>query len=443
MSLGCVSPARTLIQGEDTGVAPLPDLLTIADGEDLDTASDALHVSFIAAPHIHEVEDIQYDGYAYNGQTPGPTLRAAVGDTLTVDFTNGLVDTSTIHWHGVSAPVAMDGVQWVTDPVPAGGSFSYTMTLDRAGTFWYHPHIDTNHQVDLGLYGAIVVTDPAEPSFDDDLLLVFDAWAESGDGEGSDEHGLFDPGDFPWTVNGVVDPLWATSTSRSLRARLVNVSNTSYLDLVWPGAVRIAGDQGVIGISDTPDHLLLAPGDRMEIAWAPVAGETEIVTHVYVPAGGQSWQPDVRVLTITAEDDGAASLPDLSTGQAAPTDPGTTDLTYVFAGGTTDGDDGWLINGESWPDVTIQTVPLGATTIIEVRNLSGTEHPFHLHGNPFEVLSLDGVPPASMELQDTVNVPIRSVLRVRLTPDNPGDWMLHCHLLGHEEGGMMTVLRVE
>ena len=80
--------------------------------------------------------------------------------------------------------------------------------------------------------------------------------------------------------------------------------------------------------------------------------------------------------------------------------------------------------------------------VIEIRNSSPTEHPFHLHGHAFEVLSIDGVQSESFTLEDTVNVPVRSRVRLRLVADNPGDWMAHCHILDHADRGMMTVLRV-
>ncbi|HIA02821.1 MAG TPA: hypothetical protein EYN66_13085, partial [Myxococcales bacterium] len=121
-------------------------------------------------------------------------------------------------------------------------------------------------------------------------------------------------------------------------------------------------------------------------------------------------------------------------------DPGYADIVYVFSGSTDTGK--WLINGESFPDVTVEEVPLGAERIIEVRNLSPTEHPFHLHGHAFEVLSVDGVQPKYLTLEDTINVGIRSKVRLRLVANNPGDWMTHCHILPHAERGMMTVLRV-
>lgn len=429
---------------DDTG-APVerPELTgSPASATDLDADPARLRVALIAGTARHEVGGVSYEGYAYNGQLPGPTLELDAGATLDVDFQNTLDAASTVHWHGVEAPNAMDGVTWVSDPVDAGASFNYVVPLPLAGTYWYHPHLDTDHQVDLGLYGAIVVRDPDEPTADVDLVLVFDAWSETADAA-TDEHGLYTPGDLVWTVNGLVDPVYRPPAGSVVRVRALNASNTAYLDLGWPGLVQIAGDQGLLGAPLEAERVLLAPGDRAEFEWRLGPEAFDVDTLPWVPAGGASWGDPIRLLSVEPEGDTPApeGLAWPFDGAAPAADPGRTDLVYVFAGGVED--EPWLINGESWPDVTPDVVALGEELIVEVRNLSPTEHPFHMHGNRFEVLSVDGVPPPSRDLEDTVNVPIRGVVRLRLSPANPGDWMVHCHLLGHEQGGMMTVLSVQ
>ena len=122
-------------------------------------------------------------------------------------------------------------------------------------------------------------------------------------------------------------------------------------------------------------------------------------------------------------------------------DPGRTDITWVFSGDLETGV--WMMNGEVFPDVTVENLALGQEAIIEVRNLSPTEHPYHLHGMHFEVLSVNGISPERRTIEDNYNVRIYESLRLRVVADNPGWWMSHCHILPHAEGGMMTVLQVE
>jgi len=424
-----------------------------AEAEDLDPADDVLSVQLIADEAEIEIGGELVEGFAYNGQVPGPTLRAQVGDTLRVELENRLDVGTTIHWHGLEVPYAMDGVTWQTDPIGPGETFVYEFTLSHAGTFWYHPHFDTVRQVDRGLYGVLVVEDPAEPAADAELLLVFDDWGEHDaqdeeDDEGGDEdedgpahgHGSEPPDE--WVVSGFVEAEAPLAAGSVVRLRMVNASNTGYLDLRWPELRQIASDQGLLPELAQPDAILLAPGDRAE-AELLLGGEAiELAASPYSLSGGVVPGDARTVLSVVPQ--GSASAPEGLAwpwpGGAPSSDPAWTDLIYVFAGDPLTGE--WLINGESYPDVTVRELPLGSEAIITVRNLSPTEHPFHLHGHSFEVLSEGGVPSERLRIEDTVNIRIREDLRIRLIADNPGDWMTHCHILPHAHGGMMTVLRV-
>lgn len=421
----------------DTGAAR-PVLSNPAAPTDLDDASDVLHVALTAAPHTYEVAGETVQGFAYNGQVPGPTLRMNTGDTLVVEVTNALDVPTTIHWHGVDSPFAMDGVPWMTDPIDVGETFTYTQTIDQTGTFFFHPHFDSARTVDLGLYGMLVVQDPTEPVADHDLELVFDSWGEHNpDGH---THGFDTVGD-PWTVNGLSDPVVPVAAGETVRARVLNASNMGYLAL---RDVRvIGGDQGLLAEPQQVELLVLGPGDRAELEFLPGDADVDVVTAPWTRAGGLATGDDQRLFTLQVDAPGAPAEP-LAYGfsGALPTvDPGHTDVRYVFQGSETTGV--WLINGETFPDVTIERLDLGSVGILEVRNVSPSEHPFHLHGMAFEVLSIDGVAPSVQRIEDTLNVGVRQVVRLRVQADNPGDWMAHCHILPHAEGGMMTVLRVD
>ncbi len=92
-------------------------------------------------------------GYGFNGQVPGPTIEADVGDTLVVELTNALTEPTSIHWHGLRVPAEMDGTQLVQQPIQPGEGFEYRFVLPDAGTFWYHPHMNETVQLEKGLYG--------------------------------------------------------------------------------------------------------------------------------------------------------------------------------------------------------------------------------------------------------------------------------------------------
>jgi FtsP/CotA-like multicopper oxidase with cupredoxin domain len=436
----------------DTGSETPPVFANPPEAEDLDPADDVVHVALTAARLTYEVQGEQVEGYAFDGSVPGPTLRLTRGDTLIVDVTNDLDTDTTVHWHGLHVPYAMDGVTWQQDPIGPGETFTYTFTVDQAaGTYWYHPHVDVDRLVDFGLYGVIVVEDPDEPPVDRELILVLDDWpifdvpgkdsdtgAEDSDTHDHDHDHGSELG--PWTVNGLSQPTLALTAGERVRVRAVNVANTGYADLRGIGTA-LATDQGLLPAAVEGDSWLLAPGDRVDWSWRPDGSGLSLETASYALAGGAAWGDNEPLVAVTVTGTDAAA--DLAvwpwpSGEVS-ADPGTTDLTYVFQGGLHTGE--WFINGEQFPDVTVQSLPLGTDAVIEVRNLSASEHPFHLHGHAFEVLSVDGVAPAWRTVEDTVNMPIRSVLRLRLLANNPGFWMTHCHVLSHAHG-MMTVLEV-
>ncbi|NCG21225.1 MAG: multicopper oxidase domain-containing protein [Rhodobacterales bacterium] len=406
--------------------------------EAIDQNPDAqiFETTLTAASHTHWVNGQTIDGYAYNGQTPGPTLRLTVGDTLRVHLDNQLTDPTTLHWHGLSVPWEMDGVTWMQAPVEPGETFLYEFVVERAGTFWYHPHFDSASQVDLGLYGVIVVEDPNDPTFDNELVAVFDSWGEQ-DAEQGHAHAP-DPTARTWTVNSLVQPLWQPDAGTATRVRMLNVANAGYLSLL--DVEHIGGDQGLLshiaGVSD----VLLGPGDRADILLRHGADALTLQSEPYAAAGGVAWGSTIALFDVRPQ--GALTAPPAPTwatsGALPSADPGYADITWVLQG---EGDD-WRINGETFPNVTIPETRQGTPTVIELRNLSAAEHPFHLHGSAFEVLSIDGQAPSHLRMEDTINVPIRSTIRLLLSPERTGDWMSHCHILPHAEEGMMTVLRV-
>jgi len=414
-----------------TPATPLP-----PEATDLDPTDGVLHVQLTAAETT--------DGFAYNGTVPGPTLRASVGDTLIAEVINDLPDPTTVHWHGVHVPWEMDGVTWMQDPIESGASKTYTFTLDRAGTFWYHPHFDTDRQVDLGLYGMLVVTDPSEPAPTEDQIWVFDTPGEFTDTTELDHDHGWTAWPVPWELNSRAAGELQVPAGEPVLARLLNASNAGYLSLSWPDMRVVGGQQGLLEALETPETLILGPGERAVVEWTLGTGERVVVQSLpYTAAGPSEIGEPVDIVTVVATGT-ADAHPGLAYdfGGAAPSaDPSYTDLVYTFTGDVHTGE--WEINGETYPDITVETVALGSTPVVEVRNLSPTEHPFHLHGTHFEVLSVDGSAPAHRTIADTVNLGVRQSLRVQLFADNPGDWMAHCHILPHAHSGMMTVLRVE
>lgn len=435
-----------------------PRLVSPAEAVDEDPAPGAFAYTLTAAPAEHVLPGGERIlGYAYNGQTPGPTIRVSLGDKVTITLVNQLEVPTTVHWHGLVVPWEADGATWALGGVAPGESRVVTFTATKAGTFWYHPHMNTDRQVDAGLYGALIVEDPAEPEAENERVIVLDDWIlpapENGalDSEAADSAGAAPPHggegghgesgeEGLWLVNGLLAPTLDLSSGERLRARIVNASNRGYVLLGGALGAQIASDQGLLDAPASPETLLLAPGDRVELLWSLGGDALTVWDLPYSHAGGPTIGDEVALFTVSPTGD-ADAPPPLALdhpGGAVSADPGFTTLTYTFAG-----DDGaWFINGEQYPEVTVGQVVAGQPIVIEARNLSGVEHPLHLHGLSFEVLSVNGVAPASRAVEDTLNLRARDRARLLVTPAEPGFWMVHCHILEHEEGGMMTVLEV-
>src|ERR671914_347289 len=219
--------------------------------------------------------------WGFNGQIPGPTIEARVGDVLEVRLTNRLPEPTVIHWHGLRVPAAMDGTDMVQRPVAPGDTFVYRFKLPDAGTFWYHPHKNEIVQLERGLYGAIVVRGPNEPELDAERVLVLDDvqldrkgqikppgwWIERHDGrQGSTR-----------LVNGKKEPELTIAAGQVERWRIVNAASARYVRLSIGGRpfTILGTDGGLIEEPVTVSEVLLVPADRVDLAVGPFTeGET-------------------------------------------------------------------------------------------------------------------------------------------------------------------------
>jgi FtsP/CotA-like multicopper oxidase with cupredoxin domain len=430
------APTRTAPAAQSLASVPQPPF-----AEDLDPDPEVVRVSLVAEQDDDGPFGVQY---TYNGVSPGPTIRAKLGDRVEITLENRLATPTTIHWHGLHVPFEMDGVAWRGAPVAPGEQFTYQFTVEQVGTFWYHPHFNTAAQVDAGLFGAFIVVDPDAPEVAEDLVFVVDALDEHRMGM-TDRAAGHGRNVRRWAVNGVEDGVLSVPAGSNTIARFINVSNHGYVQLRFDGLAMqwIEADQGLLPALQTPDHVGLGPGDRAAFVWGAEAGAFDVLTDGYSLNGGETRREPTRLFQVQV--DGEAPAPAFPayrfSGAQTSEDPGYADIVYAFAGSDRTGT--WRINGEAFPDVTIETIPAGERRIIEVRNLSPSEHPFHIHGMSFEVLSVNGVAPEYQRIEDTMNLEIRDIVRLAVQTSNRGDWMTHCHILEHAEDGMMTVLRVE
>ena len=401
--------------------------------------------------------------WAYNGQVPGPTLRVRLGETLRVRFTNRLPQETTIHWHGVRVPNAMDGVPHLTQPpVPTEGTFVYEFTPKDAGTFWYHPHVRASEQVERGLYGPLIVEDAEPPAYTADEVLFLDDWRldESGqiDPEFNTRHDLAMDGRWGGaiTVNGRSNATLRVAAGGRVRLRLLNAANGRVFrpDFGDLDATVIAVDGMYLREPVPAVGFELAPGNRLDVdlAFNRSTGALELWDRfierrpsrlVTFEVGGSA------VDTPTFPSPARARVP--VWGDALSVAPvhsfrlnvergGPFGLAWTIDGVAFAGHDHAAGHGaEGTPALTLTR---GRFYRVRFVNESPRIHPIHLHGMFFRLLARNGAPVDEPFFRDTVLVRGREEIDVGVVPTDPGLWMMHCHILEHAEAGMMTTIRV-
>jgi FtsP/CotA-like multicopper oxidase with cupredoxin domain len=394
----------------------------------------------------------------YNGSVPGPTIEARVGDTLVVHFTNRLAEPTTIHWHGLRVPADMDGSPRSQQPVAPGASFEYRFTLPDAGTYWYHPHANEARQMEAGLYGAIVVRGADEPSADVEGVLVLDDLTLGDDGQ------IAPPGDLLeihsgrdgglQVINGRAGATLPMRSGQRQRWRIINAGSARFYRLALPGHrfTVIGTDGGSLPAPRLVDELLLVPGDRYDVLVDAVAAPGARATLRNLPydrGHGAGVFEAADVLGVAyASDPALPSLPTPTVARAidAIDTAGVTPVEVRLSEQIDEATQSirFMINGASWPDVPALHASVGRTTVWDVVNESEMDHPIHLHGFFFQVVSRNGVPEPARSWEDTVDLRGHERLRIAFRPDDrPGMWMFHCHILEHVDHGMMADLMVE
>jgi FtsP/CotA-like multicopper oxidase with cupredoxin domain len=425
--------------------------------------------------------------WAYGDTAPGPLLRATAGDVLRVDVDNQLPAATSVHWHGLALRNDMDGVPGMTqDPIAAGGSFRYEFTVPDPGTYFYHPH--SGVQLDRGLYGVLVVDDPAEPGrYDHEWVVVLDDWVDGtgrtpdqvladlqqtgGDGstggmDGMDHgsmmggsmggmHGmegmqsplLGGAGDIAYPhylLNGraATDPLTLVAKpGQRVRVRFVNAgSDTAFRVAVGGHRMTVTHSDGFPVVPVPTDALLIGMGERFDVTLTLGDGVFPLVASaegkkgrgfaVIRTAAGRPPSADAPVSELAGQ---TLLGTDLSSSDSVRLDRRSTDRRHDLVLGGSMAPYRWTLNGKTFPDTEPLTVVQGERVRLRFVNHTMMFHPMHVHGHTF-ALARGGT------RKDTVIVRPMQALDVDLDADNPGQWATHCHNIYHAETGMMTTL---
>lgn len=414
--------------------------------------------------------------WAYNDLTPGPPMRVRQGDRLKIPVENQLAEETTLHFHGIRLPNAMDGVPHLTQtPIAPGSEFVYEFAVPDAGTYWYHPHQNSAEQLARGLCGALIVEEREPIRVDRDVAWLLQDWRLQADAQISSDfrnmHDMAHNGRIgnTVTINGSVRETFTVRSGERMRLRLINGANARIFGLTFAGhrPKVIAIDGQPVEPHEPPDgRIVLAPAMRMDLILDMVAKPGEhfqIVDNFYreltyrlidLAYADRPYRDQVHDTPIALPPN-ALPEPDLSGAQRHEVTfnggmmgqrmmqgrgMGRLNMRDMMHSGKI-----WFINGVAMLGHVMDpmlTLARGRSYVLAMLNETAWWHPMHLHGHAFRVISRNGTPTRYREWQDTVLMAPRETVEIAFVADNPGDWMFHCHIPEHQESGMMGVIRV-
>lgn len=416
--------------------------------------------------------------WGFDGQAPGPVLRARQGDELQFRLVNRLPQATSIHWHGVRVPNAMDGVAGLTqDAVPPGETFDYAFRVPDAGTYWYHAHNRSWEQVARGMHGVLVVEERDPPPVDQDLVFLIDDWRLDQSGA-IHEASLGDIRDWAhggrlgnWvTVNGESEHRFQVSSGDRIRLRVLNAANARIMTLAFPkhDPVVVAYDGQPIQpapLGGSP--LQIAPGQRVDLiidmgldpgATIPIqevspGGPVEVAHFAYRAEAVRRRAPLPPVAALAPNpirtdldlDPGSADTAELvmeggAMGRMAGAmmDGRMMTMQDLVAAGRV-----WSFNGVAgMPERPLLRTETGRTVAIEMTNDTRWPHAMHLHGQHFTVIKREDRPIVGGPWRDTELLEPGERATIAFVADAPGRWLLHCHMLEHHAGGMATWIEI-
>lgn len=373
-----------------------------------------------------------------------------------------------LHWHGLIVPNNQDGVPFVTQPpIPPGGEYHYHFKLLQAGTFWMHSHYDL--QVQRYMSAPFIIHEREEAQ--DVVMLLADysplsaetIFADLKKGKPMQMTMTNQPdiNDVQYAAcltnyHTLKDPeIIRVKPGSLVRLRIINGAAMSSFFVntgVLPGTLIAVDGEDIKPIKEK--QFQIAEAQRLDIL-VKIPKTKNAVYPILAQSQGTQLQTGLLLATPDAKD-----IPSIS--ETAPQVAGTLDysqewqlkaahplakkpvdesLILNLEGDMTKYE--WKINNQMWPNITPLLINQKKRVELVINNQTNMAHPIHFHGHVFEVTEMDNKPVIDGALRDTVFVMPHSTVKVVFDSDNPGKWVTHCHMLYHQEAGMMTEIDYE
>ena len=401
--------------------------------------------------------------------SPGPLLKAKVGDILKIDFKNNLDQPTSIHWHGIKNINKMDGVPYLTqDPIQPGETFSYEFPVNQSGTYWYHAHFESWKQVAKGLYGPLVVNDETDDFIEDDIVILADDWRlnkkyqidEKSFGSLMDWSHAGRVGNW-LTINGKKSPQYSIKENSIARLRFINASNARILK--FGSSLKNNNIIAIDGFAINPmlvKDFTLAPGQRIDL----LINTLDLLKVDFFEIS-YTKQLKVFTLNVTKADNKTKDITNINfaSNWILPKSDNAKTISIRMQGGAmgnlskanldgvekdfrtlaTEDKKLWAFNKDIGSyEYLLATVKLNQVVILDVWNDTRWPHSMHLHGNHFFVNSKEFKGNNDYILRDTYLMQAGEKAKLIFVADNPGKWLFHCHMLEHAASGMVSYIHV-
>ncbi|MBD1372323.1 multicopper oxidase domain-containing protein [Hazenella sp. IB182357] len=423
------------------------------DQEDRDSISYTVR----AQQGTAEIFDgIKTKTYGYNEDFLGPVIRVEKGMNVTIHLVNDLKEDTTFHWHGLEVSGNEDGGPHNVLKPGESDTINFTVKQD-ASTLWFHPHPmhKTGEQVFKGLAGLLYIDDKNSERFDipktygdDDYPLILQDKTFTADKQLDYDKTMNEDGTTGDTllINGVVDPK-LTVDRKKIRLRILNGSNMRSYTLHFDNGMafqQIASDGGFLNKPITTEEIEIAPAERVEIIVDLTAVKRDVINLVHqdattiLPIHLKESIDNPQKAKITEP------LNNLEISSQVKRKKVTKTIKLAGMGKSV------TINNEKYDPNRIDfTQKQNEVQVWEVENvkdaMEGMNHPFHIHGTQFQVISIDGKEPVGSlsGLKDTISLKPGQKAKIAVKFPEKGIYMFHCHILEHEDNGMMGQIKVD
>ncbi len=401
--------------------------------------------------------------WAYNDSVPAGLMRVRQGERVEFVLVNQLPQPTTVHSHGIRIDNAMDGVAHMTQhAVEPGQTFHYNFVVPDAGTFWFHPHENSYEQVARGLAGVLIVDELKRIQYDRDLVLFLSDWRLSKEGVLDETFGTpHDRGHAGRlgniiTVSGKPNPTFDLRPNERVRLRIINAASARIFRLRIEGLntrlIAVDG-QPVPPASGYGEGLTLSPGNRADVIVDGIGAPGTIFPIVDLRAK----RTEIARLAI-ADDAPVRTEPLASPIELAPNPVMPPDLAIakpaelVITGGAKNemdmsimskGDKIWAFNGVSGMGAEpLFRLKRNESVTVRMKNDTAWPHGMHFHGHHFKIVARGDGKPFPNYWWDTILMEPKDDITIAFAGDNPGRWMIHCHMLDHQAAGMDTWFEV-